>query len=187
MARRPCGKKYEFPFFSPSPHERSQAATYNEWCESLRQKKTHQATACLLVQWLCCCPPPSLPCFAPEPTWQALCADLFLNCFWFLCGTSCRGAQSREQRQDVRWLCQLCPAPHILSGTKYRGSLIHQISQLLPKRVCICPWVRGGKKKQQKNQKKNPNNKQTKTRKKKERKRKDQSVNCKTSCGARWK
>lgn len=101
------------------------------------------------MQWLCCCPPPSLPCFAPEPTWQALYADLFLNCFWFLCGTSCRGAESREQRQDVWWLCQPCPAwpPHSLAQNVEAASSTRFLSSSQRERVCICPWVRGEKKK----------------------------------------
>lgn len=50
------------------------------------RKNPHQATACLLVRWLRCCPPPSLPYFAPEPTWQTLCwsiLKLFLVSFWY--------------------------------------------------------------------------------------------------------
>lgn len=142
-------------------------------------EKTHQATACLLVQWLCCCPPPSLACFAP--TWQTLYADLFLNCFWFLCGTSCRGAESREQTHGVGWLYQPCPAwwPHSLAQNMEAASSTRFLSSSQSECVCICLHLclgEGKKKSQTKIQ-----------RKKKERKRKDQSVNCKTSCGARWK
>lgn len=140
------------------------------------RKKPHQATACLLVQWLCCCPPPSLPYFAPEPTWQTLhrsILKLFLVSFWY------QPQGSGVTRAKAVRFVAVPAVPSLVapksehtqrtSCAKYGSNLIRELSQLLPKWVSAFVPAWGEKKK------------------KKERKRKDQSVNCKTSCSARWK
>lgn len=124
--------------------------------------------------------PSSIPCLFCSHMADIICwsiLKLFLVSLW-------HQLQGRGvTRANARCWVALPALPSLVApqpGTKYGGSLIHQISQLLPKRVrlYLSAFVPGwGEKKSQ-----------TKIqRKKKERKRKDQSVNCKTSCGARWK
>lgn len=131
--------------------------TCNEWCDSLWQKKTHQATACLLVQWLCCCPPPSLPYFASEPTWQTLhrsILKLFLLSFWY------QPQGSGVTRAKAVRFVALPAVPSLVtpksehtqrtSCAKCGSNLIRELSQLLPKWVSAFVPVWGEKKRKRK-------------------------------------
>lgn len=128
-----CWDKYDFYFL----HMRKGTLPCSQWCDSLWQKKTHQATACLLVWWLRCCPPPSLPYFTPEPTWQTLSwsiLKLFLVSFWY------QPQGNGITKAKAVWYVALTAMPSLVapkSGAECASSLIYKFSLLLPKRVSV--------------------------------------------------
>lgn len=142
-----------------SPHAERWSLTCSAQRDSLQQKKTSQATACLLVQRLPFGPPPSLPYFAPEPMWQILRRSIlksFLVSFWYWPWgrvhhwsrlTFCHPAQPgphewrdarRASRADGTWVQ---PAPRALPAPPKVG-------------VYVPPWASWRREKKKKKKKK---------------------------------
>lgn len=104
-------KQIRFFSFFPSPHERRQTVTHNEWCESLRQKKpTKPQRVCSLCDGCAAALLHPFPVFS-RAHMAGIIPGLFLNCF---CLPSCRGAESREQRQEM-FLVALPALPSLLT------------------------------------------------------------------------
>lgn len=133
-----------FFFFAPSPHERRQTVTYNEWCESLRQKKPTKPQPVCSCNGCAAALLHPFPVLLPSPHGRHY-MQIYSRAVSGFSVAPAAGERSHASRGGC-----LVPLPAVpslaapASGTKRGGSLIHQISQLLPNRVCvcICPWMR---------------------------------------------
>lgn len=131
-----------FFFFAPSPHERRQTVTYNEWCESLRQKKPTKP------QPVCSCNGCAAASSIPSPFCsRAHMADiicrsileLFLVSLWH----QLQGSGVTRAEEDVWCLCQPCPAwlPQRLAQNVEEASSTRFPSS--SQTECVCAFVPG--------------------------------------------